>query len=746
MNDDIVRQLQQATSEAQKTWIITDALLKTLPNTLAEGALAAAVPHWFNADILAALLQVESAEAEHLYHDLQVLSISEPFGVLGYALHDLTRTGILSHLAANQTDLFINYSQGAYQYFCQFEDQQNTVEALYHLLATNKLLGLEKFKKQMNIYRRETNFSAANNLVRNALELVKLELLSDTEETEIERQNYLMGWEFARLGRSEAMPEKACDYLTQAIKIFNPAEDINNYKELEPSQLHDTVNTIGRSFLMQKLDEAKQLGDINRQIVWLTELGRISSESKDYETALQHYTDALALDENNTYAITGRGATYGQMGNYPAALADFDRTIELNDKYAWAIACRGKTHRLMDNYSSALADFNQAIELNDKYGWAITQRGEAYRLMGNYPAALADFNRSIELGDKDSWAIAHRGETYRQMGNYPAALADFDRAIELNDKYTWAITSRGETYQQMGNYPAALADFDRAIELNDKYTWAITSRGETYRQMGDYPAALADFNRAIQLDNKYVWAITSRGKTYRQMGNYQAALADFDRAIELDNKYAWAITNRGETYRLMGNYPASLADFDRAIELDNKYGWAITNRGETYRLMGNYPASLADFDRAITLAESTTKDLFNSRGLVLSSLGRYAEAIDSYKQELRENPNSFIYLYNIAVAIMRWKGLPEAQTSIDKSYAALQAVINTDNHYSALYGLGGLAALKGDTVQALTYLQEAVSLSAQVIDWARHDVAWLDLRSDPRFQSIISMATEARKI
>ena len=678
MNDDIVRQLQQATSEAQKTWIITDALLKTLPNTLAEGALAAAVPHWFNADILAALLQVESAEAEHLYHDLQVLSISEPFGVLGYALHDLTRTGILSHLAANQTDLFINYSQGAYQYFCQFEDQQNTVEALYHLLATNKLLGLEKFKKQMNIYRRETNFSAANNLVRNALELVKLELLSDTEETEIERQNYLMGWEFARLGRSEAMPEKACDYLTQAIKIFNPAEDINNYKELEPSQLHDTVNTIGRSFLMQKLDEAKQLGDINRQIVWLTELGRISSESKDYETALQHYTDALALDENNTYAITGRGATYGQMGNYPAALADFDRTIELNDKYAWAIACRGKTHRLMDNYSSALADFNQAIELNDKYGWAITQRGEAYRLMGNYPAALADFNRSIELGDKDSWAIAHRGETYRQMGNYPAALADFDRAIELNDKYTWAITSRGETY----------------------------------RQMGDYPAALADFNRAIQLDNKYVWAITSRGKTYRQMGNYQAALADFDRAIELDNKYAWAITNRGETYRLMGNYPASLADFDRAI----------------------------------TLAESTTKDLFNSRGLVLSSLGRYAEAIDSYKQELRENPNSFIYLYNIAVAIMRWKGLPEAQTSIDKSYAALQAVINTDNHYSALYGLGGLAALKGDTVQALTYLQEAVSLSAQVIDWARHDVAWLDLRSDPRFQSIISMATEARKI
>jgi tetratricopeptide (TPR) repeat protein len=251
------------------------------------------------------LLQIEPSGTERLYQEVQAISFTEPFGELGHALHDMTRTAILSHLNAAQSDLFKTYSQRAYEYFQQFDDPQNVVEAVYHLLATDKAAGMKLFRKQMRIYRQERNFSATDNLLRNARELVELGLLADTKAAEIEREEYYTGLEFARRGERVRIPDKARDYLTQAIRIFKPVEDISRYKELEPDLLRDTVKEFRQGFLMQKLDKAKQLGDILRQSIWLTELGFIDSEEKDHETALNRYNEVLALDENDKETIPG---------------------------------------------------------------------------------------------------------------------------------------------------------------------------------------------------------------------------------------------------------------------------------------------------------------------------------------------------------------------------------------------------------------------------------------------------------
>jgi hypothetical protein len=55
-----------------------------------------------------------------------------------------------------------------------------------------------------------------------------------------------------------------------------------------------------------------------------------------------------------------------------------------------------------------------------------------------------------------------------------------------------------------------------------------------------------------------------------------------------------------------------------------------------------------------------------------------------------------------------------------------------------LYRLGGLAALEGDRNQALSYLTDAILLENEPMELARRDLAWLDLRDDPRFVSLIA--------
>lgn len=80
MTETTLQQLQGATSDVQRTWIITRAILSSFPPVLQQAILAAGVPHWFNAVVLAELLEIDANDSENLLQVIQNLSFSEPFG------------------------------------------------------------------------------------------------------------------------------------------------------------------------------------------------------------------------------------------------------------------------------------------------------------------------------------------------------------------------------------------------------------------------------------------------------------------------------------------------------------------------------------------------------------------------------------------------------------------------------------------------------------------------------------------
>lgn len=292
----------------------------------------------------------------------------------------------------------------------------------------------------------------------------------------------------------------------------------------------------------------------------------------------------------------------------------------------------------------------------------------------------------------------------------------------------------------MKDYEETLDKFNQAIARNSDDTCSIAHRGEIYCSMKRYEEALTDFSRAIQINPNYVWAIAHRGETYRLMKHYLEAITDFNRAIELKQEQPWALAHRGATYRFMGKqyYELALADFSQAIELKPDYAWAFAYRCRVYDLMRCYEKALLDFDKAISLDKTLFKNWRSERGMLLSYCGRYAEAVADCQQVLQENPVDHFAWYNLAVFKERWHGSTNAQTEIEQARMVLQTVTNTEERGIIFYRLGGLAALDGKTEQALNYLQKAILLEAEAIEFAPHDLAWLDLRDNPRFQSLIA--------
>jgi tetratricopeptide (TPR) repeat protein len=144
VDEDFLRRLAEAKTDDDRSWIVTEMRLEKLHPNLKSMVLAAAIPHWFNVGILKALEPDLENCAEALYDELQGLSFVEPFGELGYHLHDLTRRLIIDRLWLIERTEFRCFSQRIFQYFeTQPEKSISQIEQIYHQIISDPIAGSE---------------------------------------------------------------------------------------------------------------------------------------------------------------------------------------------------------------------------------------------------------------------------------------------------------------------------------------------------------------------------------------------------------------------------------------------------------------------------------------------------------------------------------------------------------------------------------------------------------------------------
>jgi tetratricopeptide (TPR) repeat protein len=460
---------------------------------------------------------------------------------------------------------------------------------------------------------------------------------------------------------------------------------------------------------------------------------RAMSDMGLYEEALIDLDYAFELKPNDTQIYTYRGETFAKQKLYEKAIADFTSAINIVPNNARALIDRGRVYRLMRSYEEALADFNSIIEYYSS-DQSISnedriERFEKLFIVRNQRGKLYPY-RSLDI------ALFERSLAYRTMGRYEEALADLDRAIELDKENAEPIYARAQTYRAMGRYEEALAEFDRAIKLNSGFVHiGQKARGQIFNTLRRHEEAINAFIKALADHPICEGCWTLLAKTYGMMYS-QAEVPKLLREVTISsNNLTLVFVNRAMALKNIGNYEEALADLTRASELRPDNALILVQRGRIYKELRRYEEALADFTQANKFDNSIIKDWWNEQGLMLSYLGRYDEAIEIYEQGLKEDSNNYSALYNIAVA-QAVGGFPTAQTYIDRARMVFNNMLNTDTSGAALYGIGSLEALTTNPDLALDYLRQAVLKNKNAANWAYHDIAWLKLRNDSRFQKL----------
>lgn len=406
------------------------------------------------------------------------------------------------------------------------------------------------------------------------------------------------------------------------------------------------------------------------------------------------------------------------------------------------VSIEQENHREIAGLFSYILSFQG---LNDEnHAFVLIERASAYRELNQYDKALNDINQAIYLQPNNHTHYLARSALNMHRNDLEKSIYDIDQSIKLNKNNNSLYIMRCTVNIIKGDYESALLDTDKFNSPENEVVYLLF-RGSVLSYLERNKEALELYNRAIEItendidiDIDTLSGIRERKlKILLEIGSIDEVIDESNKILEIKPESFDIFVKRVDAYIDNNRFEDALIDLEKMIKLNSNLALTIAKKAEVYQWMGNYEEAILHYNQAIELDSERSKRFTVLRGLTFSYLGKYEEALRDYYLALDSDGNSFHILYNIAIVKARWRGIEDAKKEIE---AARLSLLNAMESYSAsaFYGLGGIEAMLGNVEAALTYLQKSFNVDKSSVKWVKHDIAWLDIRMNPQFISLIT--------
>ncbi|KAJ1379629.1 Tetratricopeptide-like helical domain superfamily, partial [Sesbania bispinosa] len=199
------------------------------------------------------------------------------------------------------------------------------------------------------------------------------------------------------------------------------------------------------------------------------EAGNAAYKKKNFETAIQHYSKALELDDEDISYLTNRAAVYLEMGKLEECIKDCDKAVE-----------RGRELR---------SDYKMIAR-------ALTRKGTALVKMAK---CSKDFDPAIESFQKA--LTEHRNpDTLKKLNEAERAKKELEQQEYFDPKLADEEREKGNEFFKQQKYPEAVRHYTEAIKRNPKDHKAYSNRAACYTKLGAMPEALETYKEGLKHD------------------------------------------------------------------------------------------------------------------------------------------------------------------------------------------------------------------------------------------------------
>ncbi len=480
---------------------LTRRFLAGLPPDLATALRAASVPHWFDAGVLAAILDIDQDTAVRRCESLQTLPMLRRFGDNGLTVHELTRGPILDELWTNERDTYRLWSRRAADHFAAL-DAGDPLAILNDLLRR-----LDPAKAEVQKAKQSANPQAR-------IESIYHRLLADPEQGADEVWSWGAEWhntfqyallhsliqaglEHDRAGRLAGRAKGWVYYLHGLLQTI-----YNEYRAAREALEIAAAYTGGDRQL--EANCIQRLGDVHLRLAEYAEARR------RYEQALPVYRDiGDRLGEAN--CIQSLGDVHLSLAEYAEARRRYEQALPVYRDIgarlgeANCIKSLGDVHRMLAEYAEARRRYEQAFDRfldlglpNDAVGVLVSQAG-IYERQYDYEAALPLYVRAVELAPDNPMWYRNRASAYLNLKDPAGAAADIETAARLQPDHPYLHLRRGDLAILQGDYDRALAEFAAFVAAFPSNNGGYFSKTRAHLLRGDSAAALAALDQALAL-------------------------------------------------------------------------------------------------------------------------------------------------------------------------------------------------------------------------------------------------------
>uniref|UniRef100_A0ACD5YM31 Uncharacterized protein n=1 Tax=Avena sativa TaxID=4498 RepID=A0ACD5YM31_AVESA len=254
---------------------------------------------------------------------------------------------------------------------------------------------------------------------------------------------------------------------------------------------------------MEVSDEEKERKERKAAAQKEKEAGNASYKKKDFETAIQHYTKALELDDEDISFLTNRAAVYIEMGKYDECIKDCDKAVE-----------RGRELR---------ADFKMVARALTRKGTALAKLAKNSK---DYDIAIETFQKAL---------TEHRNpDTLKRLNEAEKAKKDLEQQEYYDPKVADEEREKGNEMFKQQKYPEAIKHYNEALRRNPKDVKVYSNRAACYTKLGAMPEGLKDAEKCIELDPTFSKGYTRKGAIQFFMKEHEKAMETYQAGLKHD--------------------------------------------------------------------------------------------------------------------------------------------------------------------------------------------------------------------
>ena len=216
----------------------------------------------------------------------------------------------------------------------------------------------------------------------------------------------------------------------------------------------------------------ESMAALRKQAVELTQAGR-------YDLAEVYWSKLIDRQPENAALWSNRGNVRVSQNKVASAIEDYTQAVALAPLEPDPYLNRGAAYEAAGDWQAAIDDYNRVLKLSPDDPAAYNNRGNAKGGQGDWPSALADYEQSITLQPSFSLGYANYaialfevGDTARSIQILKSLARKYPSFADVRAALTVALWETGQRGEAESQWAAARGLDRRYTDL----TWVKTVR------------------------------------------------------------------------------------------------------------------------------------------------------------------------------------------------------------------------------------------------------------------------------